>query len=277
MDHVRTLGRSLLLALSILFLVAGAKSVQAATTPEPVTVTPAKLNLGVGEKYRLVAGPGLITFSSSNTKVASVSKTGVVKAKKPGKATITAQRSTVSATCKVKVVEEYKALYSRYLAGYRKGSSYYHMIDIDNAGIPELVLAYPVADSKDVMYEVYTVRDHKVATMGYFSGRNRSADVPQCVYSPKYLGLVVTGYDSLHEKSSRSMYCVKGSKIKLKRYLAIYTDPETLLDVCEIKPKPVKVTEEELSDYQVKYFRKTVSYPMTLNNKTNRKKTFGIN
>jgi uncharacterized protein YjdB len=44
-----------------------------------------------------------VTFTSSNTKVATVNAKGVVTAKKAGKATITAKAGTKKAACKIVV------------------------------------------------------------------------------------------------------------------------------------------------------------------------------
>ena len=44
-----------------------------------------------------------MTFTSSNTKVATVNAKGVVTAKKAGKATITAKAGTKKTTCKIVV------------------------------------------------------------------------------------------------------------------------------------------------------------------------------
>lgn len=64
-----------------------------------------KLKLEAGNSYRLVmsGGSGTTKFSSSNSKVAYVNKSGVVTGKSKGTATITAQKNGVKMTCKVTV------------------------------------------------------------------------------------------------------------------------------------------------------------------------------
>lgn len=64
-----------------------------------------KITAQVGKKYklRLPETSGEITWSSSKSSVASVNKKGVVKAKKKGKAVITAQTDGVAYECTVKV------------------------------------------------------------------------------------------------------------------------------------------------------------------------------
>lgn len=85
------------------------------TTKDNVAVKSIKLNktkvtLSKGKKVKLKAtvAPSNatdknVTFTSSNTKVATVNVKGVVTAKKAGKATITAKAGTKKATCKIVV------------------------------------------------------------------------------------------------------------------------------------------------------------------------------
>lgn len=85
------------------------------TTKDNVEVKSIKLNktkvtLSKGKKVKLKAtvAPSNatdknVTFTSSNTKVATVNAKGVVTAKKAGKATITAKAGTKKATCKIVV------------------------------------------------------------------------------------------------------------------------------------------------------------------------------
>lgn len=63
------------------------------------------LKLEAGSSYRLVmsGGSGTTKFSSSNSKVAYVNKSGVVTGKSKGTATITAVKNGVKMTCKVTV------------------------------------------------------------------------------------------------------------------------------------------------------------------------------
>lgn len=77
----------------------------------PVQAASAKISkkdaeLVVGEtlKLKVTGGSGKITWSSKNKKIATVSKDGLVTAKKKGDCTITAKRGSKKLTCKVNVV-----------------------------------------------------------------------------------------------------------------------------------------------------------------------------
>lgn len=62
------------------------------------------------DKYRLkvLGGSGKIKWKSSNKKVATVSKKGVVKGKKGGKCTITATRNGIKMKCRITVPKHYE-------------------------------------------------------------------------------------------------------------------------------------------------------------------------
>lgn len=68
-------------------------------------ISKSKANLCVGETLQLKVsgGSGKVTWSSSNKKVAAVSKNGLVTAKSKGSCTITAKKAGKKYTCKVKV------------------------------------------------------------------------------------------------------------------------------------------------------------------------------
>lgn len=81
---------------------------QAATT---VKINKSKLSLTAGKTYtlKITGTKKQVTWSSSNKKAATVSKTGKVTAVKAGKATITAKAGGKKYTCKVTVVKAAKA------------------------------------------------------------------------------------------------------------------------------------------------------------------------
>lgn len=98
----------------------------------PVFFQKKKITLGVGAETTLkLTGKGTVKWKSSNKKIASVSKKGVVTAKKTGTVTITATCNGKKATCKVKVKKNERKLeyystkassyaYNQTLLGFKK-------------------------------------------------------------------------------------------------------------------------------------------------------------
>ena len=74
-----------------------------------ITLAPAQAGIKVGQSTQLeytlkpAGAIGTVSYSSSNTAVATVSATGLVTGKKAGTATITAKVGNLSATCKITV------------------------------------------------------------------------------------------------------------------------------------------------------------------------------
>ena len=79
-----------------------------------ITLAPAQAGIKVGQSTQLeytlkpAGAIGTVSYSSSNTAVATVSATGLVTGKKAGTATITAKVGNLSATCKITVSVETK-------------------------------------------------------------------------------------------------------------------------------------------------------------------------
>lgn len=78
-----------------------------ASSQAPVAVT-----LGVGEKYTVpeIEGTEATSYSSANSRIATVSQTGVIKALKKGSTTVTATRGETSVRYDIKVLKAPKSL-----------------------------------------------------------------------------------------------------------------------------------------------------------------------
>lgn len=97
----------------LFFIIAVCSATLSVSAAEKVDmVSKKKIVAQAGEKYklRLPEGLGEIRWSSSKPSVATVNKKGVVKAKKKGKAVITAQADGAVYQCKVKVKQPVKEI-----------------------------------------------------------------------------------------------------------------------------------------------------------------------
>lgn len=85
----------------------GGKKVTCKLTVIDRTLNMTKINMYVGStaKLKYTGGSGKIAWRSSDSKVASVDSNGKVKAKRAGKATITATRNGVKLSCNIKVIK----------------------------------------------------------------------------------------------------------------------------------------------------------------------------
>ncbi|MCM1497757.1 MAG: leucine-rich repeat protein [Clostridium sp.] len=81
---------------------------------DPLFFESAKVTLGAGAEktLKLIGGNQNVKWKSSNKKIATVNKKGVVTAKKTGTATVTASRDGKKAVCKIKVKKNERKLKS---------------------------------------------------------------------------------------------------------------------------------------------------------------------
>lgn len=100
--HRKVTGVMLALLLAVGQLLIGEADVQAASKQKALNITDLSLSVGQSQKLKVSNGRK-VTWSSSKKSVASVNKKGTVKAKKAGKATITAKVSDKKLTCNVVV------------------------------------------------------------------------------------------------------------------------------------------------------------------------------
>ena len=133
-------------------------------TPEVTSITLQKsaATLQTGETLELTAtvspADAKVTFSSSNTAVATVCEKGVVKAIAPGTATITAQAGDKKATCTITVVEGKNVSIFNKLDGkkYPSGSTidYVATISEEDAGGCDLDLLFSVIKTMKYKTEI---------------------------------------------------------------------------------------------------------------------------
>lgn len=117
-------------------------------------------------------------WKSSKKKVAKVSSSGLVTARKKGTATVSASVNGVKITCRVsvkktptayaKAVSAYKSFLKRsYVvytgSGARDQADNFYLIDLDKNGVPELLVCV-VADNGDHYYVLYNYNDGQIST-----------------------------------------------------------------------------------------------------------------
>ncbi len=112
--------------LAICLLLSGMPAMGKVEAASSVAMNVKKQTLEKGEQFQLaVTGTtDSVKWSTSNKKVATVSKTGLVKAKKKGKATITAKVGSKKLTCKITVKNKKVALNAKSKT-IIKGNKYY--------------------------------------------------------------------------------------------------------------------------------------------------------
>ncbi len=154
----RLFRNSVVIVLALIIAVAFSFSdAYAVSAPKKITVKPTKVTLTVGQsktikvsKVTPAKASKAVTFKSSNSKVATVSKKGVVKAKKAGKATITVtSKKNKKVKAKVAVTVKAKKVKPK----------------------PEPVDPYPVIESSKKAIVIYfTHGENMVNAEEYFSG-----------------------------------------------------------------------------------------------------------
>lgn len=157
----RLVGFMLVMFLMIGQFVGGAANVQAAT--KRLKLNRISLTLTVGKSKKLTVRNGRnVKWSSSNRAVAAVSKNGTVKAKKAGKATISAKASGRTLKCKVTVKKQAgsnnKNSRNKILVAYFSWSG-------TSEGIAKNIIKQTGADSYRIERKVPYSTDY--ATVGY--------------------------------------------------------------------------------------------------------------
>lgn len=218
-----------------------------------------------------------VTWKSSNTKVASVSK-GKIIAKKAGKATITAKANGKTAKCIVTVkAVDYKNLYKNFLAQKSVKTSknnsitpaYFLVLNIDKTGVPELIVTEQSFGGYN--YYVYTIKNNKVTYMGV--GNTKSSDMfPTLSYSSKYKTIYGNGWTNGVGGVWTSYFGISGSKLVTKQHCYVWTNPNDKYVIGETAKKESVVTKAKYNSFYKKYFQngKIKKYEMIKNTAVNR-------
>lgn len=253
-----------------------------------VKLSKTKATLAVGQKYTLsVTGTkAKVTWSTSNAKVATVSK-GAVKAKKEGTAVITAKVGGKKLTCKITVKGNYKALYRALL---EKGSFTYKnsygrtgtakagsfcLLDIDQNGVPELIIK--TGDANDTFAErhIYTVKSGKLAYCGNYFMRGDK----YFYYNKKYKSIYTWWWTNGVGGSGAALYQISGGKMKPYKY--VWEGNKSMgSSVREYyygtsAEKSSKVSKSKYLSMVKKYFKGQKKYSFINNTSSNRKKKLG--
>ena len=139
-------------------------------------------------------------WTTSNSKVATISKTGRLTAKVAGKTTVTAVYKGKIVKCRVTVTKRplYKKLYKQFLESCTVNSEYssfeptkYRIINLDKKSVPELVI-YKNSGSYGE-FHVYTVKNNKLKYSGYCSGKGYGPNAP-LTYATYAKGIFVSGW-----------------------------------------------------------------------------------
>lgn len=200
------------------------KSATCKVTVKNPTIRLSRTSTGtaIGETVGLLATvkgkSSKVTWKSSNSSIASVSKTGIVTGKKEGTVTITAKANGVSATCKV-VVRKYDM--AMVLAAYRSKLRSYNtsykfcLIYLDNDTIPELVVMFGMDSMHMVIGEVYQYTKSGIRELS-----GAGSDFSRVIYSPKkgvaFSSRFINGYgemDYLYQYTN-------GKQKKLKSFVS---------------------------------------------------------
>lgn len=279
--------RKLLLVLCFLFLQLSV--IPAVKTEAAVKLSATKVTMGVKEKLTLkVTGTKkTVKWKSSKPAVASVSSKGVVTAKKTGKTSISAKVGTKKLTCMVTVTKTgYKALYKVFLEQEERrnaSSKYPHnltfsLVDIDQNGLPELIVKSASRDDPFISFSVYTVTNKKVTEAGTFYEKYSN---DKSGYISQFKAL----YNKRYDNGGREMYTLyklSNGKLKESIFLSIYVDWTTASLSTHYRAGTSMMDQKEVSKavYTVKlkkYYSnaKKKDFSLTGNTAENRKKILG--
>lgn len=183
-----------------------------------VTVTAGKISLNAksvkiaaGKKFTLKAISSgrkvSVRFKSSNRKIATVSKKGVVKAKKPGKVTITAYSGKKTAKCVFRVKASGSTAYSKKFTVNKAGLAVYLEMNAGSLVLPKkstytLWAVYSTGNGKKLKAS-FSSSNPSVASVSK-SGKVRAKKTGTAVIKAKYKNMTCTCKVKVIKKGSKS-------------------------------------------------------------------------
>lgn len=262
----------------------------------PITLNSNKVSIYIGNTYKLSLNneTNSVTWKSSDKKIATVNKNGVVTAKGKGSCTITAISNEVKYICKVTVKKPTeKILYNELLEKkeysysikygdeeypYKMELNYFLHMDINNDGVKELIVSSKnkaTSSEWGYIYKedalVFTIKNNKLKFLGVI---NSCIDQEGMMYSEKYKGIISEQDAGSGGRGAwYSIHNIKNNVLEpLYKCGWHYEILDRLTYFYSINGKDT--TEKKYTDYYNKYFIKKdyKHYSLKANTKANRGK-----
>ena len=230
-----------------------------------------KLAIGQDAVLSVIGTTKQATFTSSNTKVASVGKkSGRVTVKKAGTATITARVGKKSYKCKVTVTEgDYKKLYREFLAANRRSIGKFYVLNVDKKGCPELITIPTGLGGAIIHYDVYTVKSNKVVLAGSYAAKGMGSYV---YYSAKSKGLYASGWTNYIGGAWGNLFGISKYKLVQTHHMRAASNPKYVYYTGKTDTLAKKVSKSAYNKYFNKYYKGYKKYRMLDNTTANREK-----
>lgn len=257
-----------------------------------ISLEPASVQLKTGAAKTIKAivqgASQKVTWSSSNSEIATVNKNGKITAKKAGEVTITAKANGVKAACKVTVEEkDYKELYYRFLKKaetsytYKNGSytctavaRSFYLLHLNSDKIPELIVCDQQAGTWGYAeLRVFTIKNQKVVYCGGTGTRMGAV----AGYNTKYKALHTGGWINGIGGAYDILWKVSGKKFKEYKYALEYESNGERVNQTGTSSSASKVvTAADAASFTNTYFnpKHLKNYNMLNNTEANRVKKF---
>lgn len=185
-----------------------------------------KVTITEGFSLKLkLSGEGTVKWSSSNNSVATVSKKGVVKAKQPGKVTITAKSKGKKYTCKVTVAKNEKTFtYSKSGYDYLQNQSYYELSKVYKNG-SNYVTEFTFHNSTSyTITSIYSMDIYLYAGGDLFLIKNvRNVDTAISPHSQKVISFEFSGSEVRQKKVDLRNTSIRSTVSNCKVVYTYYT------------------------------------------------------